>query len=519
MHPFLAAFGDELVKVGAAKPLASRLTPESSNVRGYSYDAGSKALTVTYKSGGTYRYDGVPPNVAKALSRNKSVGQTINRMVKAPGYTYEKVGEDKTYATKLSPKEESAFQGWVKTKKVPFDPSPKADYDMRGYWKAQQGGDARATTAVNEADRQMHFPDTWKTPYHKTFSNESIYAPKDAPSWQGNKLVDKTGKVIADETPRQVTPAPPMRTRSPTPPRPRPLEKKSEDLRSEVAKALLHRRLRGRAVRDIGVKSMLRERIREGNVLAPVSGVIDTMKKHAGAKSLLHEIRESPLTEAAVDELLQRGVDYIVHHETPERPHHHHRKHASGDMLQYFQDHPEKLKAKLERDRKKKPRKGGSWNGTKNHWSKQASATIEYFTESRRWAMKLAGVAKKQATIFGLRVKIEHEPGDVRSGTSKDGKTWERKMYASYGYVPGTKGKGDDGDAIDVYVADDPQDGPVFEIDQEKKDGGHDEMKYMVGYPDMESAKADYMRHMPEWAFGSIKQVAESAKDFAEQWK
>src|ERR1035438_684822 len=46
----------------------------------------------------------------------------------------------------------------------------------------------------------MHFPDTYKTPFHKTFSNESKYAPKDAPHWEEDKLVDKHGKVIADES-------------------------------------------------------------------------------------------------------------------------------------------------------------------------------------------------------------------------------------------------------------------------------------------------------------------------------
>lgn len=452
----MAGLLDELVKVGAARALASRLTPESSNVRGYSYDPTAQALTVTFKSGGTYRYDGVPGHVAKALGRNKSVGKTINKMVKAKGYTYEKIGrnkyawqdrlpggiaDDKTpkdfdpaalakgikvelehtsdrrialevamdhltedkayydklekmekaaedYTTKLSPKEESSFQSWVKKDKIPFDPGPKADYDMRGYWKAQQSKDPRATTQINAADKQRHFPDTWKTPYHKTLSSESIYAPKDAPSWQGNRLVDKAGKVIVDETPAQATPSP-ARTRSTPPPRPRPI----------------------------------------------------------GAK------------------------------------------------------------------------KGGSMNGTQNHWAKRASSVFSFFTDSRRWAAKLAGVAKKQATIYGLRVKIEHEPGDVRSGTSKDGKTWERTMHASYGYVPGTKGMGDDGDAIDVYVADDPQDGPVFEVDQKKREGGHDEMKYMVGYDDQAAAKADYLRHMPSWAFGSIKQVAGSARAFADQFK
>jgi hypothetical protein len=105
------------------------------------------------------------------------------------------------YVTQLSPAEESKFQTWVSQNKIPFDPSPYADYDMRGYWKSQQGG-APAGTKTSDFDGRLHFPDTFKTPYHKTFSNESIYATKDAPGWQGDKLVDQQGRVLADETPK-----------------------------------------------------------------------------------------------------------------------------------------------------------------------------------------------------------------------------------------------------------------------------------------------------------------------------
>jgi|SRR6266404_3278138 len=107
------------------------------------------------------------------------------------------------YLTTLSDKDEAAFQQWIKEKKVPFDPSDTADYDMRGFWRALTSGDPKAVTAVSPYDNRMHFPDIWKTPYHKTFSNESIYATKDAPKWVGYKLIDYYGRVIADETPKE----------------------------------------------------------------------------------------------------------------------------------------------------------------------------------------------------------------------------------------------------------------------------------------------------------------------------
>lgn len=79
----------------------------------------------------------------------------------------------------------------MKENKIPWRDEPNADYDMRGFWKA---GGKRAANG--------HFPDTYKTPYHKSFSNESRYATKDAPHWEGDRLVDKNGRVIVDESKR-----------------------------------------------------------------------------------------------------------------------------------------------------------------------------------------------------------------------------------------------------------------------------------------------------------------------------
>ena len=88
------------------------------------------------------------------------------------------------YITKLSAAEEQRFKLWVKQNKIPWQDTANADYDMRGYWKAQQMGNPIAARAAN-----LHFPDQWKTPYDATFSNESQYATHAAPHWVGNTLV------------------------------------------------------------------------------------------------------------------------------------------------------------------------------------------------------------------------------------------------------------------------------------------------------------------------------------------
>lgn len=109
---------------------------------------------------------------------------------------------DHTYNTTLDPAQEKAFGAWVSQNNVPFDiTAPVSDYDMRGFWQALQAGDSRAKSAVNPNDQQIHYPDYWKTPYHKTFSAESQWAdPKKAPVWnEQDQLVLPNGSVIYDE--------------------------------------------------------------------------------------------------------------------------------------------------------------------------------------------------------------------------------------------------------------------------------------------------------------------------------
>lgn len=107
----------------------------------------------------------------------------------------------KDFFTKLEPKEEKEFRKWVKDNKVPFDPASKEpqDYDMRGFYRGLMSGDPHAKTGINPNDKQLHFSDYWKTPYHKSFSNESKFATPDAPAWKGDKLIGKDGAVILDE--------------------------------------------------------------------------------------------------------------------------------------------------------------------------------------------------------------------------------------------------------------------------------------------------------------------------------
>jgi hypothetical protein len=102
--------------------------------------------------------------------------------------------------TSLLPADELRFKQWLLKNNVPFDPSPNADYDMRGFWRGLVSGDPRALQGVNANDGMMHFSDTWKTPSHQSFSNESQWATPAAPMWnQQDQLVDRQGRIRYDE--------------------------------------------------------------------------------------------------------------------------------------------------------------------------------------------------------------------------------------------------------------------------------------------------------------------------------
>lgn len=105
------------------------------------------------------------------------------------------------YFTKLSPAQETQFRDWIKKNNINFDPNAKiTDYDMRGFWLAQQQGKT-PQTAINPYDRKLHFTDEFKTPYDRTFSNQSRYAHKNAPHWQDNRyLISPSGQIIFDQS-------------------------------------------------------------------------------------------------------------------------------------------------------------------------------------------------------------------------------------------------------------------------------------------------------------------------------
>lgn len=96
------------------------------------------------------------------------------------------------HLTRLSVTDEAAFLRWVRANNVPLTP----DYDMRGFWLSGM------STQINPNDHLIHYSDRFKTPLHRSFSGESIYADpaKHPPMWNDrDQLVAHDGTVIVDE--------------------------------------------------------------------------------------------------------------------------------------------------------------------------------------------------------------------------------------------------------------------------------------------------------------------------------
>jgi hypothetical protein len=102
------------------------------------------------------------------------------------------------YKTTLTGPQETAFLAWVTANSVPWANETPSDYDMRGFYKASV-----IDNTIPDWTPGGHFPDTYKTPYDTSFSNESQYATPDCPfewvtdpAW-GDLLIDtRDGQVV-----------------------------------------------------------------------------------------------------------------------------------------------------------------------------------------------------------------------------------------------------------------------------------------------------------------------------------
>ncbi|MBD5283788.1 MAG: N-6 DNA methylase [Bacteroides sp.] len=131
-------------------------------------------------------------------------------------------------------------------------------------------------------------------------------------------------------------------------------------------------------------------------------------------------------------------------------------------------------------------------------------------------AQKAAGNYKMEhRRIDGYNISIENPKGSVRRGKDADGKEWQTEMHHDYGYIRGTEGV--DGDHIDVFLSDTPEEGDVFVIDQRNEDGSFDEHKVMYGFPSEEAAREAYLSNY-EQGWTGLGTITHVSKDEFKKW-
>jgi hypothetical protein len=464
--------GHEVSKHAAA--LKSRLTPSSSNVRGYSYDPKSQDLVITYKNGGTYRYSGVPPAVAKAMGRNKSTGRTVHKRVKGGGFKYEKVGskkKQKSYKCKFC--KEPATKGviWAEGRAI----VPCCDKHL-----------AKGKASITSHDEIDTIRDLTKSAQHESSGSpnshgslasrhgEENFIQERGRSFLRERVREGMGKTKkADIVKEAMNPALQSFIASRQPNKKSRTYKYYAKKRREERKAAEAKRMRKQAQ---GVGSRTPGFEGAGGSVVP---------DHAG-ESFVEELPALPEPKT----------------ETP----------ISKRVAMNLAEKAEKLA---------EAGSGGGfagWAQTDRRGPHSLSfvdpeaSIIDRMKQTRRAIAKKAGVCKKTFTWGGVTMKFEYLKGDVRSGVNgATGKKWSRKMRDCYGYMPGTYGKGADGEAIDVYFNPEPLDGPVYKIKQKKKTGEYDEDKFMVGYGSELAARQAFKRNMPDWAFGSMTRMSMKA--------
>ncbi len=116
------------------------------------------------------------------------------------------------YRTKLGMSEDIQYQAWRAANDVPDENTGfSSEYDMPGFYQEQNQdgivqrllGAMGSGSATEMKSDGLHYPDTYKTPFHPTTSNESKYKlPGMNREWMPNKsggwdLIDlDTGAII-----------------------------------------------------------------------------------------------------------------------------------------------------------------------------------------------------------------------------------------------------------------------------------------------------------------------------------
>lgn len=146
-----------------------------------------------------------------------------------------------------------------------------------------------------------------------------------------------------------------------------------------------------------------------------------------------------------------------------------------------------------------------------------ATSPTNALPEPTQAQIEAGNYKKGHASVQGLDVTIENPAGSTRTGVSPAGEQWSTQMKDHYGYIKGTQSAEGVTEKLDVFVGDDVQSDQVFVVDQlNQEEGGFDEHKVMIGYPNQMAAIRAYRRNFKKgWKVGPVTQMS---MDEFKQW-
>lgn len=150
------------------------------------------------------------------------------------------------------------------------------------------------------------------------------------------------------------------------------------------------------------------------------------------------------------------------------------------------------------------------------YWQRALKAFKQVDTDASHEQRESMRARVGKLHIHGLDCRIEYPPGSFRSGVSKDGKKWSRKVNGAYGRIKRTSGL--DGEQLDFWLGEHPESQLVFVITQLKSDGSIDEHKAIIGTRNYKEAKNLYLSNFPkDWAEKHLGEIRGfTMKDFKE---
>jgi 5'(3')-deoxyribonucleotidase len=121
---------------------------------------------------------------------------------------------------------------------------------------------------------------------------------------------------------------------------------------------------------------------------------------------------------------------------------------------------------------------------------------------------------KGKITFKAMEIMIENVPGSIRFGWDDRGRKWVQRMKHYYGYIKGTEGN--DYDPVDCFIGDKLNASRAFIVNQ-AKEGLFDEVKCMLGFEDIEEAKAAYLSNYQKgWEKNIISIIPTNTKHLRE---